>query len=163
VAGQEASFRDKIQLAISRSPLRKPLNMIHVFAYRMSGGKLGRNYRALPVLLLTTKGRKSGKERTWPVAHIMDAGNYIVTGSNAGKAKHPSWYLNLKSNPQAKIQVGPRVMQVRAEQANPEEKKRLWQILVTKEPHYGEYQEDLDRQIPMMILRPAGDGTKSRA
>jgi F420H(2)-dependent quinone reductase len=150
----EASLKERVSLWVSRSPLRKPITMLHVLAYRLTGGKVGRKYRALPVLLLTTTGRKTGKERTWPVAHIIDGGNYVVTGSNAGRDNHPAWYLNLKKNPQCMIQVGSVKKKVIAEQAGPEEKRRLWSILAKREPHYAEYQLDLEREIPMMILRP---------
>jgi deazaflavin-dependent oxidoreductase (nitroreductase family) len=159
--GLVTRLKDRIALLISRSPLRKPIVMLNVLAYRLSSGKLGGKYRALPVLLITTKGRKTGKERTWPVAYIQDGDSYIVTGSNAGRANHPAWLLNLQGTPHATIQVGSVKQRVAARQATPDERSRLWQMLTKREPHYDEYQEHLDRQIQMMILKPDSRPTRA--
>jgi deazaflavin-dependent oxidoreductase (nitroreductase family) len=88
---------------------------IYVFLYRRTGGKVGGRLGAMPVLLLTTTGRKSGKKHTVPVMYLRESPNYIITASNNGGEKPPAWWLNLKSNPQATIEIGGDTRSVRAE------------------------------------------------
>ncbi len=108
----------------------------------------------MPILLLTTIGRKSGKKLTRPVMYIKDGANYVIAASNAGLDRHPAWFLNLRSNPQVTIEVGGMKKTVMAVQASPEERERLWSQWVAKAPFYGDYQKRTTRQIPMVILRP---------
>ncbi len=84
----------------------KVLIPLFIFVYRLTGGAIGGRMRVLPVLLLTTTGRKSGKQRTVPVAYIKDNNSYIVIASNSGQPKHPAWFHNIKSNPTATVQIG---------------------------------------------------------
>jgi F420H(2)-dependent quinone reductase len=128
--------------------------MIHVFLYRLSGGALGGHFRGLPVLLLTTVGRKTGKRRTVPLLYIRDGANYVITASNGGRNQNPGWWLNLQSNPQTTIEVATDKISVLAEQAIAEEKKLLWEKLVDKAHFYVDYQKRTKRDIPMVILRP---------
>ena len=129
---------------------------IHVFVYRLSGGKFGGKIGGAPVLLLTSTGRKSGKTRTIPVAYLRDGENYVITASNGGAAQHPGWYFNLKHNPKATIQVNDRAMAVLAEQAENETRSRLWSQLIQQAPAFEKYGHNTQRVIPMFILRPAG-------
>ncbi len=133
----------------------KQLTQFQVFIYRRSGGKTMGTMRGMPLLLLTTMGRKTGQQRVTPVMYIRDGDNYVITASYAGQDKHPSWFVNLKANPQATIQVGKIANSVMAHQANPEEKKRLWAQLVEQAPFFEDYQKKTTRDIPMMILKPA--------
>jgi deazaflavin-dependent oxidoreductase (nitroreductase family) len=128
---------------------------IHVFLYRLTNGRLGGEIMGLPLLLLTTTGRKSGKERTVPLAYLKDGANYVITASNAGLPTHPAWFWNLTSNPQATIQVKDVRQAVVAEEAGPEERSRLWAQLIEVAPGYANYQKSTPREIPMVILRPA--------
>lgn len=107
-----------------------------------------------PVLLLTTKGRKSNKQRTVPLLYLADGDNIVLVASNGGATKHPTWWLNLQANPEAQIQVSGSKQRVRAEQGSAEEKRRLWPQLTAMYPGYKNYQEITNRDIPVVILHP---------
>lgn len=106
------------------------------------------------MLLLTTTGRKSGKKRTIPLLYLEDGENLVVVASNGGTATHPSWWLNLRVDPEATVEIGGRKLRVRAEKALPEEKERLWPRLVAMYGGYEAYQRRTDREIPVVVLRP---------
>ena len=132
------------------------LSRLHVVLYRSSGGRIGGRFRkTAPILLLTTTGRKSGKERTTPLLYVEDAGRYVVVGSVGGAPKHPAWYLNVRDNAEATIQLGSRKVAVTAEAATPEERGRLWMLATQMYPQYGDYQAKTSREIPVVILTPA--------
>ena len=92
----------------------------------MSGGRIGGMLRRAPVLLLTTTGRKSGKRRTTPLLYLEERDRYVVVASVGGAATHPAWYLNVRGNPAATIQIGRHELVVTAEAVGPEERARLW-------------------------------------
>jgi len=129
---------------------------LHSFVYRVTNGKIGGRMLGSPVLLLITTGRKSGRERTVPLLYLRDGENLIVVGSNGGAATHPAWWLNLRANPEAIVEVGDQKLRVRAKKADPEEKDRLWPKLVAMYPSYEDYQRRTDREIPVVLLKPAG-------
>jgi len=133
----------------------KLFSRIHVFLYRASGGRIGGRFRAAPVLLLTTTGRKSGKQRTTPLLYAEDAGRYVVVASVGGAPKHPAWYLNLRGSPEANIQVGGRTLHTHAETVPPEERARLWAVMTRLYPPYDDYQAKTSREIPLVTLTPA--------
>jgi deazaflavin-dependent oxidoreductase (nitroreductase family) len=126
----------------------------HIFWYRMTGGFIGSGFGKVRMLLLTTKGRKSGKTWTTPLSYVSDGDAYVVVASFGGSPQHPAWYLNLEANPTAEIQVGSRVMNVSAETAGPDDRARLWRKAVEMYPGYEGYQERTERQIPLVILHP---------
>src|SRR6266566_4616263 len=95
---------------------------VMVFLYNVSGGRIGGKMGKAPVLLLTTTGRKTGKQRTLPLIYIMDGSAYVITASAGGADKHPGWFFNIRSNPQATIQVKDKHIKVTAEIAGPEKK-----------------------------------------
>ena len=129
---------------------------VHVFLYRASGGRIGGRFRkTAPVLLLTTTGRKTGKQRTTPLLYVEDGERYAVVASVGGAPAHPSWYLNLRGNPAATIQLGRRKLPVIAETAGPEERARLWALAARMYPPYDAYQSKTSREIPVVILSPA--------
>jgi deazaflavin-dependent oxidoreductase (nitroreductase family) len=127
---------------------------LHVHVYRISGGRIAGNFRGARVLLLTTIGRKTGKRRTTPLFHIEDGQNKAVVASNGGRDKDPSWWANLKTNPEAEIQIGAEAKKVRARKASAEEKKRLWPLFTKVYPTYDDYQRKTNREIPVAILEP---------
>jgi deazaflavin-dependent oxidoreductase (nitroreductase family) len=127
---------------------------LHVILYRLSGGAIGGNLPGVQILLLESMGRKTGKRRTTPLAYIRDGDNYVVTASNGGEPHHPGWYYNLHSQPQTVIQVIDQHISVEVEQANPEERRRLWAELVKRNPRFDEYQRKTSREIAMFILHP---------
>jgi salicylate hydroxylase len=127
---------------------------MHVSLYRLSRGKLGGSMYNTSVLLLTTTGRKTGKQRTTPVLYLRDADRYIVVASDSGAQKDPVWWLNLRSTPQAKIEVGGKTLNVVARQADAEECNRLWLLLVAMYSGYEQYQQKTTRELPVVILTP---------
>ena len=127
----------------------------HVAVYRLTGGRLlGSLGRRAPILLLTTGGRKTGKERTNPLVYGEDDGRYVVVASAGGASTHPAWYLNLASNPAATIEVKGRRLAVTAQTASPGEKARLWPKMTAAWPGYDAYQRKTRRDIPLVILTP---------
>ena len=127
---------------------------VMVFLYNVSGGRIGGKMGKAPVLLLTTTGRKTGKQRTLPLIYIMDGSAYVITASAGGADKHPGWFFNIRSNPQATIQVKDKQIKVTAEIAGPEKKPELWARLVEVAPNFAGYQKRTSREIPMVILHP---------
>jgi deazaflavin-dependent oxidoreductase (nitroreductase family) len=106
------------------------------------------------VVLLTTTGRKSGESRTAPIFGFRQGESIVVVPSNAGKEHYPSWYFNLRANPEAQVQFGSEIRRVRAREATSEERERLWPFLASQYGGYQVYRERTDRHIPVIILEP---------
>ncbi len=126
----------------------------HAGVYRATGGKLFGSMGKSPILLLNTVGRKTGRKRTSPLLYVMDGEDFVIIASKGGAATHPAWYLNLRANPEATVEIGDRELQVEAEVADPEDKARLWQKMVEIYPTYDDYQRKTEREIPLLVLRP---------
>lgn len=129
----------------------------HIQQYVESDGEKGHQWRGIPTLLLTTRGRKSGKLRRTALIYGEADGNYLIVASNGGADHHPLWYLNLAANPAVEIQVGAEKLHGRARTANAEEKPRLWQIMSKIFPTYDSYQQKagkVGRDIPLVIVEP---------
>jgi deazaflavin-dependent oxidoreductase (nitroreductase family) len=138
-----------------RKYLFRLFTAIHLFIYRLSGGRVSGEVRGLHVLLLTTTGRKSGKPRTMPLGYFKHDGGYVITASNSGSDHHPGWYYNLKSSSLARIQIKNNRIPVRAEEVTGDERERLWSELIRISPGYADYQKHTSRKIPMVILHPS--------
>jgi deazaflavin-dependent oxidoreductase (nitroreductase family) len=138
-----------------RRLLFKLASAIHVFVYRLTGGKVSGEIRGFRLLLLTTNGRKTGKTRTIPLGYFEHDGDYVIIASNAGSDHHPAWFRNLSGEPRAIIQVKDRQIEVRAETARGDERSRLWTRLIEVAPGYANYAKQTNREIPLVILRPA--------
>ena len=110
--------------------------------------------RGVPVLLLTVPGRKTGVEHTTAVSYFKDGGSFVVTGSAGGAASDPQWFRNLRRADQAVIEVGPKRIDVSVSIAGAEEHKVLWAKLVATAPSFAKYQNKVEREIPMAVLRP---------
>ncbi len=132
----------------------KVMMAANVFVYRLTGGRLGGRMLGQNVLLLTTVGRKSGRERITPVNYYRDGENYVLVGSNWGKPGQAAWYLNLMHLPEARIQVKSQTLKVRARPADETEYPRLWPYLTSLNPFYPRYQAQTKRRIPIVILIP---------
>ena len=126
------------------------------FLYRISGGRIGGKMQGADVLLLTTTGRKTGKQRTRPLIYLMDGPAYVLTAS-AGGTRNPGWFVNLRAHPRALIQVRNRQFNVVAEVADKEKKHELWTRLVATVPFYAQYQQKTTREFPMVILHPVDE------
>jgi deazaflavin-dependent oxidoreductase (nitroreductase family) len=125
----------------------------HVRVYRETGGERGYHWRkGTTILLLTTKGRSSGQERTTPLIHRVDGDRWVIVASKGGAPDHPGWFKNLEAEPEAEIQVKDEQIPVRASVAEGEERDRLWTAMTEVWPDYDEYQKKTDRQIPVVVL-----------
>jgi len=125
-----------------------------VFLYRLTGGKRGGEMRGFKVLLLTTKGRKSGRTYTTPLGCFDHAEGYVIVASNAGQPANPAWFYNLKNDPHVTIQVMDKKMPVTAEVLSGEARAQAWQRVVETAPGYADYQTRTTREIPLILLRP---------
>jgi deazaflavin-dependent oxidoreductase (nitroreductase family) len=127
--------------------------------YRVSGGRLGASFGSAPVLLLTTKGRKSGKKRTAPLLYGTDGDDLVLIASKGGSPTHPAWFLNLKANPDVEVQVGRSHERRRARVAEGEERERLWGHMAGMYANYDSYKDKTEREIPVVVLEKPGKGT----
>jgi F420H(2)-dependent quinone reductase len=133
----------------------------HAGVYRATGGKLFGRMGKSPILLLNTVGRKTGRKRTSPLLYVMDGEDFVIIASKGGAPTHPAWYLNLKANPDATVEIGDREVRVRAEEVASEEKVRLWQKMLEMYPTYDDYQTKTKREIPLLVLRLVEGGGAS--
>ena len=106
----------------------------------------------MPVLLLTTTGRRSGKARATPLTYLRDGADVVVIASNGGADRPPDWWLNLQHNPRAVVQLGRDRSTVTARTASADERARLWPVITTSYAGYTRYQQKTTRQIPVVLL-----------
>ena len=130
--------------------------MAHKFLYQVSGGRLGARMGWIDVALVSVIGRKSGKQRTVPIACYPYRDSIAVSASNSGLDSHPAWYLNMKANPEVSVQVGRERFQAIAEEVPDEEREALWASIVEINHHQGEYLEKTSRKIPLLWFRKTG-------
>ncbi|MEU6814699.1 nitroreductase family deazaflavin-dependent oxidoreductase [Streptomyces sp. NPDC046860] len=125
--------------------------------YESSGGKEGTTLldTGLPVIILTTRGNRSGKIRKTPLMRVEHDGKYAVVASVGGAPKHPVWYFNVKADPEVELQDGPLRQGMRAREVRGDEKAKWWERAVAAYPPYADYQEKTDREIPVFVLEPA--------
>ncbi|MGW4501573.1 nitroreductase family deazaflavin-dependent oxidoreductase [Micromonospora sp. NPDC004336] len=125
----------------------------HIRRYVETDGAEGHEWRpGVCTLLLTTRGRRSGKLRRTALIYGRDGDAYLVVASQGGDPKHPAWYLNLLDEPSVEVQVGAERFTARARTATAEEKPRMWSTMAAIWPAYDEYQAKTDRQIPVVVL-----------
>src|SRR3972149_319910 len=135
------------------SPLMiKSWSAMHEFWYRLSGGITGGRFGRIRMLLLTTTGRKSGRRRTTPLLYLEDGDRLVGIASNGGNPTPPAWWLTLKSDPRAEVQVGRERRAVTAEEAEGEERQRLWRAVVDVNRGYEGDQRGTSRRIPGGVL-----------
>jgi deazaflavin-dependent oxidoreductase (nitroreductase family) len=132
----------------------KIFTRIHIFLYRLTGGALGSNMRGMPVLLLTTRGRKTGRIWTTPVMYLEDSGSYVLSASNNGQNRHPAWFLNLEANPQVQVEIKGGQFQAAAAQVQEREYQELWENLVGQAPFFDGYKNGRSLPIPLVRLNP---------
>ncbi len=136
----------------------------HVRRYLESGGEDGHMWtppvggEAVSTLLLVTRGRKSGRGSTLPLIYGRVGERFVVVGSKGGAPTHPAWYLNLRSEPRAWLQVGAERFEVVARVAEGAERQELWDAMLRVFPSYAEYQLRAERQIPVVVLERASVG-----
>jgi deazaflavin-dependent oxidoreductase (nitroreductase family) len=136
----------------------KTMNGVHKGLLRLSGGRLGWTAADMPVLELTTTGRRSGRPR--PVmltSPLMDGDRIVIVASKGGEDTHPAWFLNLREDPQVTVSMkGASGVAMLASIASSEERDRLWPIVISDQARYAAYQERTGREIPLVLLEPAG-------
>jgi deazaflavin-dependent oxidoreductase (nitroreductase family) len=125
----------------------------HVRVYRQTKGEHGYHWRGTTILLLTTKGRASGAERTTPLIHRVDDGRWVIIASKGGFPDHPDWYKNILAAPdEVTIQVLGEVIPVHASTAEGDERTRLWSLMTESWPAYNDYQQKTARELPVVVL-----------
>ena len=125
----------------------------HVDRYRATDGEEGHEWlNGSSILLLTTKGRKSGEPRTLPLIYGTIGDDYLVVASKGGWPHPPAWYLNLQADPEVEVQVKGERFKARARDATPEEKPQRWKTMTAEWPAYDDYQKRTEREIPVVVL-----------
>ena len=131
------------------------------FLYWISGGRLGEKQLHYSMLLLHSSGRKSGRVRTHTLLYFRDGENLVVCASNNGSPRLPAWYLNLQAHPRVWVQHGRARREVIAETVGPEERERLWPMLLKVRPQYADYQKHTTRVFPLVMLKPLPEAEHS--
>jgi deazaflavin-dependent oxidoreductase (nitroreductase family) len=136
-----------------------PLLTVHQWLYERSDGRIGASLGGRPMLLLRTRGRRTGQPRTAALLYVRDGDAYAVIASKGGAPHHPGWFHNLIAQPDVEIQVGRERMPVRARVAAGEERARLWaRADVVNQGQYAVYQSRTNREIPVVVLEPVRKG-----
>ena len=123
--------------------------------FRANKGKVGGMFEGRTLLLLHTKGSKSGQERINPVAYVRDGDKFVVIASKAGAPTNPDWYHNILANPELTVEVGTETFHVHATVPEDPERTRLYNKMVQMMPTFDEYRRKTKRQIPVIVLTPA--------
>jgi deazaflavin-dependent oxidoreductase (nitroreductase family) len=134
----------------------RAMNAVHRGILTLSGGRLGWRAMGMPMLELTTTGRKSGQQRSTMLSSPLQRdGSYVVVASRGGDDVHPAWFLNLVSDPNVEVVIGgaPREKRL-ARVATAEERAKLWPTITAEFTNYAGYQEKTDREIPLVFLDP---------
>ena len=136
----------------------KAMNTVHRVVRTVTFGKVGNNLLGMPVLELTTKGRKSGQPRAVMLtAPVVEGDTVVIVASRGGDDTHPAWFLNLRDDPDVEVALeGGPAEPYRAEIADAETRARLWPKITADHDNYAGYQTKTDREIPVVLLHPAG-------
>ena len=134
----------------------KSMNTIHRALLGVTFGKVGWRAGGMPVLELTTIGRKSGQPRSCMLTSPLQIGEtYVIVASRGGDDHHPAWFLNLQATPEVEVAIGGRARQARrARVATAEERSEMWPRITTDHANYAGYQERTTREIPLILLEP---------
>ncbi|MET9684073.1 nitroreductase family deazaflavin-dependent oxidoreductase [Streptomyces coeruleorubidus] len=140
------------------SPTQWVRNQVEL--YESSGGTEGATLQGsnMPVVILTSRGVRSGKLRKTPVMRVEHEGRYAAVASLGGAPKHPVWYFNIKADPHVELQDGPVKQDMVAREVTGQEKAEWWERAVAAYPPYADYQEKTDREIPVFVLEPTDGG-----
>jgi deazaflavin-dependent oxidoreductase (nitroreductase family) len=146
------SRRERVGLFIGRG-LDKWLTPLGTWLYRRTKGRITGPWK-VDALLLTTRGRRSGRQRTVVLQFFRDGDAMVVVAANDGGASHPGWYFNLRAEPAARVEVMGRELAVRAEELPPGEAAAWWQRILLRAPSYDRYARATTRLFPIMRLVP---------
>ncbi len=133
----------------------KAFMSFNAWLLRISRGRIGNRLGTQTILILHTLGRKSGQDRAIPIAYFEYDGRYLIVASNWGKDQQAAWYLNLKRDPHAQLEIKGQVISVIAHEAQGDEYQRLWKFATERHPPYLDYQTMTTRHIPIMVFEPA--------
>jgi len=122
--------------------------------FRANDGKVGGRFEGRTLLLLHTKGAKSGRERINPVAYVRDGDRFVIIASKGGAPTNPSWYYNILANPQVTVEVGTETFPAQATVAEEPERTRLYNKMVEVMPGFDDYRRKTTRVIPVIVLTP---------
>jgi deazaflavin-dependent oxidoreductase (nitroreductase family) len=150
------SFGERIKTSIEHEVDTRSVRLAAALI-RLTKGRIARLWRR-QVLLLTTRGRKSGQERTVPLQFFPDGDALIVVAANSGLPSPPGWYFNLTADPMGRVEVGERTLQVRAEELSAEEAAAFWPRVLEVAPDYAKYPRRTSRIIPLVRLVLIGPG-----
>jgi len=140
--------------AVRRNTMTEIAWAVHRRLYQVTGGRIGARVGALPVLLLSVRGRRSGEPRTVALTYLLDRGAYVVFASHAGEDREPPWWLNLRAAGVADAQVGPRRFRVRATEVEGDERTALYERVKAADAGYAEYERRTTRRIAVVKLEP---------
>jgi deazaflavin-dependent oxidoreductase (nitroreductase family) len=130
-------------------------NAIHRALFKATNGRVFGKFFGMPVVMLTTEGRKTGQPRTSMLtAPVQDGDKVVLVASKGGDDRHPMWYLNLQANPEVEATYDGKTRRMRARTASPDEKAELWPRVTAQYKGYGGYQTKTKRDIPVVILEP---------
>lgn len=139
----------------------KVMSRVNVWVYRRTGGRLGGTWRVgaafrkpVRICLLDHRGRRTGLVRTTPLIYLRDGADVVVVASQAGRPQHPLWFHNVVATPEVTVQVGAERLPMVARTANPDERARLWPLLVELYADYDNYQSWCEREIPVVVCSP---------
>jgi deazaflavin-dependent oxidoreductase (nitroreductase family) len=136
--------------------LFKGFTGVHRFVFVATNGRLAGSAAGMPVVLLTTTGRKSGKIRHSMLTSPLELGDsFVLVASFGGDVRHPAWFLNLRANPNVEVTMRGRARAMVARIATGDERTDLWNRLTAAHANYGAYQTKTDREIPVVVLDPA--------
>ena len=140
--------------------LVKELSRLHTALFRMTGGGIGSRLVGNDMLLLTTRGRMSGRPHTVPLLFLTDDDAFVVIASYGGRPDHPEWYRNLETSPEASVQIGNEEIPVTAQTMDGGDRTEWWPRIVDAYGDYATYQARTTREIPVVRLyrREEGDG-----
>jgi deazaflavin-dependent oxidoreductase (nitroreductase family) len=135
----------------------KGMNAAHRLLLKITGGRVGYAAGGMPVLELTTTGRKSGQPRSVMLTSPLQEGQaYVVVASRGGDDQHPAWFLNLRDEPKVEVAVkGAPARPMTARIADADERARIWPVIAGKYANYAGYQKKTRREIPLVLLTPA--------
>jgi len=137
------------------SPIIRVMTLLNVWAYRLTGGRVGGTFlQGAPVCLVTVKGKRSGTLRTVALLYLAAGDDVVLVASKGGMSHHPAWYHNMIANPDVEVQIGSTTRRMRARRASSAEKVALWPRLIAMYRDYDDYQARTTREIPVMILSP---------
>jgi len=131
---------------------RQQFNLKVIDEFRANGGKVGKPFEGMPMVLLTVTGAKSGKTYTTPLVYSKDGNRFVIIASMAGAPNNPDWYHNIKANPTVTLEIGTERFQAKATVTSGEERERLFNAQAAIMPVFNDYRKKTTRQIPVFAL-----------